>query len=544
MFSGMNTGVAPSLAPHHMALIPPERLSEIQKEYFAEFAHLASNPQAIEVKDRRFAGKAWHSSWSKMIAATYLLNSKHLLALAKAVDADEKTKVKILFTTEQMIDALSPSNFIATNPEVLENIISTQGQSIQNGIVNLLGDLKKGKVSQTDESAFEVGQNIATTAGQVVFRNELFELIQYTPLTETVYERPYLMVPPCINKFYILDLQPSNSLVRYMVEQGHTVFLVSWKNPDASMSKVTWDDYVGDGVIKAIEVVKDIGGIDQINVLGFCVGGTLTSTALAVMAARKKDDVASLTLLTTLLDFSDSGILDVFIDEGTVKLRESTIGGEGGHFGMMSGLDLGNTFSFLRPNDLVWNYVVENYLKGNSPPPFDLLYWNGDSTNLPGPMYCWYLRHTYLQNELIKPGKLTVCGEKVDLGKITVPAYIYASHDDHIVPWKSAFESTHILKGQNRFVLGASGHIAGVINPPAKNKRHYFENNQLAKTADEWLTAAKEIKGSWWPSYAQWLEQFGGKKIKASKTFGNAKYKKLEAAPGKYVKEKVSAAAQ
>jgi len=544
MFAGMNTGVAPSLAPHHMALIPPERLAEIQKEYFTEFSHLATNPEAVEVKDRRFSGKAWHSSWSKMIAATYLLNSKHLLALAKAVDADEKTKVKILFTTEQMIDALSPSNFIATNPEVLENIISSQGQSIQNGIVNLLGDLKKGKVSQTDESAFEVGKNIATTEGQVVFRNDLFELIQYTPLTETVFERPYLMVPPCINKYYILDLQPDNSVVRYMVEQGHTVFLVSWKNPDASMSKITWDDYVGDGVIKAIEVVKDIGGTDLINVLGFCVGGTLTSTALAVLAARKKNYVASLTLLTTLLDFSDSGILDVFIDEGMVKLRESTIGGEGGQFGMMSGLDLGNTFSFLRPNDLVWNYVVENYLKGNSPPPFDLLYWNGDSTNLPGPMYCWYLRHTYLQNELIKPGKLTVCGEKVDLGKITVPAYIYASHDDHIVPWKSAYESTHILKGESRFVLGASGHIAGVINPPAKNKRHYFENNKLAKTADEWLAAAKDIKGSWWPNYAKWLEEFGGKKVKASKTFGNARYKKLEAAPGKYVKEKISTAAQ
>jgi polyhydroxyalkanoate synthase len=541
MFAGMNTGVAPSLAPHHMALIPPERLSDIQKEYFTEFAHLATNPEAIEVKDRRFSGKAWHSSWSKMIAATYLLNSKHLLALAKAVEADEKTRVKILFTTEQMIDALSPSNFIATNPEVLENIISSQGQSIQNGIVNLLSDLKKGKVSQTDESAFEVGKNIATTEGQVVFRNNLFELIQYTPLTDAVYERPYLMVPPCINKYYILDLQPDNSVVRFMVEQGHTVFLVSWKNPDATMSKVTWDDYVGDGVIKAIEVVKDIGGTEQINVLGFCVGGTLTSTALAVLAARKKDYVASLTLLTTLLDFSDSGILDVFIDEGMVKLRESTIGGESGNYGMMSGLDLGNTFSFLRPNDLVWNYVVENYLKGNSPPPFDLLYWNGDSTNLPGPMYCWYLRHTYLQNELIKPDKLTVCGEKVDLGKITVPAYIYASHDDHIVPWKSAYESTHLLKGKNRFVLGASGHIAGVINPPAKNKRHFFENNKLAKTADGWLAAAKDIKGSWWPNYVQWLEQFGGKKIKSSKRFGNTNYKKLEAAPGKYVKEKVNA---
>ena len=540
MFAGMNTGATPSLAPHHMALIPPERLSEIQKEYFAELAHIATNPEAIEVKDRRFAGKAWHSSWSKVIAATYLLNSKHLMELAKAVETDEKSKQKILFTTEQMIDALSPSNFIATNPEVLESIISSQGQSIQKGIVNLLGDMKKGKVSQTDESAFEVGKNIATTEGHVVFRNELFELIQYTPLTEQVFERPYLMVPPCINKYYILDLQPDNSVVRHMVSQGHTVFLVSWKNPDASMAQVSWDDYVGKGVIKAIDVVKEIGNAKQINILGFCVGGTLTSSALAVLAARDEHPAASLTLFTTLLDFTNTGILDVFIDEGMVEMRENSIGGKGGKYGMMSGLDLGNTFSFLRPNDLVWNYVVENYLKGNSPPPFDLLYWNGDSTNLPGAMYCWYLRHTYLQNDLVKPGKVKICGEKIDLGKIKCPAYLYASQEDHIVPWQSAYESTHILKGKNRFVLGASGHIAGVINPPAKNKRYYFENNKIAPTAQEWLEGAKQIPGSWWPNYTKWLEQFGGEMKPASTTFGNAKYKKMEAAPGVYVKEKAT----
>ena len=542
MFAGMNTGATPSLAAHHMALIPQERLAEIQKEYFAGLAHIATNPEAIEVKDRRFAGKAWHSSWSKVIAATYLLNSKHLLALAKAVDTDEKTRQKILFTTEQMIDALSPSNFIATNPEVLENIISTQGQSIQKGIVNLLSDMKKGKVSQTDESAFEVGKNIATTEGYVVFRNALFELIQYKPLTKTVYERPYLMVPPCINKYYILDLQPDNSVVRHMVAQGHTVFLVSWKNPDAAMAQVSWEDYVGDGVIKAINVVQEISKQKQINLLGFCVGGTLTASALAVLAARNEHPAASLTLFTTLLDFTPTGILDVFIDEDMVQMRENTIGGKNGKCGMMSGLDLGNTFSFLRPNDLVWNYVVENYLKGNSPPPFDLLYWNGDSTNLPGNMYCWYLRHTYLQNDLVKPGKLTLCGEKIDLGKIKCPAYLYASQEDHIVPWQSAYESTKILKGKNRFVLGASGHIAGVINPPAKNKRYYFENNKLADTAQAWLEGAKQIPGSWWPNYTKWLEQFGGEQKPASSTFGNTKYKKMEAAPGVYVKEKAAPA--
>ena len=540
MFAGMNPSATPSLAPHHMALIPQERLAEIQKEYFTELAHIATNPEAIEVKDRRFAGKAWHSSWSKVIAATYLLNSKHLMSLAKAVETDEKTRQKILFATEQMIDALSPSNFMATNPEVIENIISTQGQSIQKGIVNLLGDMKKGKVSITDESAFEVGKNIATTEGHVVFRNELFELIQYTPLTETVFERPYLMVPPCINKYYILDLQPDNSVVRHMVSQGHTVFLVSWKNPDASMAKVSWDDYVGKGVIKAIEVVQDISESKQINILGFCVGGTLTTSALAVLAARDEHPAASLTLFTTLLDFTNTGILDVFIDEAMVELRENTIGGKTGTYGMMSGLDLGNTFSFLRPNDLVWNYVVDNYLKGNSPPPFDLLYWNGDSTNLPGNMYCWYLRHTYLQNDLVKPGKVAICGEKIDLGKIKCPAYLYASQEDHIVPWQSAYESTHILKGKNRFVLGASGHIAGVINPPAKNKRYYFENNKIAPTAEEWLADAKQIPGSWWPNYTKWLEQFGGEQKPAPSNFGNAKYKKMEAAPGVYVKEKAA----
>lgn len=544
MFAGMNPSATPSLAAHHMALIPPDRLAEIQKEYFTELAHIATNPEAIEIKDRRFAGKAWHSTWSKMIAATYLLNSKHLMSLAEAVEIDEKSKQKILFTTEQMIDALSPSNFIATNPEVLESIISTQGQSIQKGIVNLLGDMKKGKVSQTDESAFEVGKNIATTEGHVVFRNDLFELIQYTPLTKQVFERPYLMVPPCINKYYILDLQPDNSVVRHMVTQGHTVFLVSWKNPDASMAKISWDDYVGKGVIKAIDVVKEIGDTKQINILGFCVGGTLTASALAVLAARNEHPAASLTLLTTLLDFANSGILDVFIDEGMVEMRENSIGGKGGKYGMMSGLDLGNTFSFLRPNDLVWNYVVENYLKGNSPPPFDLLYWNGDSTNLPGAMYCWYLRHTYLQNDLVKPGRVSICGEKIDLGKIKCPAYVYASQEDHIVPWQSAYESTHLLKGKNRFILGASGHIAGVINPPAKNKRCYFENNQILPTAQEWLEGAKQITGSWWPNYTKWLEQFGGQQKPASKIFGNAQHKKMEAAPGIYVKEKADLAIQ
>ena len=534
----MNLGNSPTLAPQYMAMIPPVKLSEIQKKYLEDLGKLGKDPDALEIKDRRFQGQAWQNPWSKALVSTYLLNSRYLNELVNAVETDPKTLQRIEFTTQQMIDALSPANFFATNPEALETILQTQGQSLQKGIVNLLGDLGRGKVSQTDESGFEVGQNLAQTEGAVVYRNKLFELIQYKPLTDQVYERPFLMVPPCINKYYILDLQPDNSVVRYMVSQGHTVFLVSWKNADASMNQITWDDYVGQGVLEAIRVTQEISQQDKINILGFCVGGTLVSSSLAVLAARKQEAIASLTLLTTLLDFTDTGILDVFIDESLVKLREKTIGGAEGRYGLLSGLELGNTFSFLRPNELVWNYVVDNYLKGNSPPPFDLLYWKGDSTNLPGPMYCWYLRHTYLQNDLAKPGVLKVCGESVDLTKINCPAYVFASREDHIVPWHSAYQSTQILKGPIRFVMGASGHIAGVINPPHKKKRHYWTNSQLPKKPEQWLKGAKEVAGSWWPDYTEWLAEYGGKKVVAPSQYGGGKYKKLVAAPGTYVKEK------
>jgi polyhydroxyalkanoate synthase len=522
-----------------MALIPPEKLVEIEQQYAKDLAALWLNPTGSDIKDRRFSSEAWKSPWNQATVNFYLLNSRHLLNLADAVEAEAKVRQRIRFTTEQMIDAMSPANFLATNPDAIQRLLDTKGESLRTGILNALQDLGKGKVSQTDETAFEVGKNMATTEGAVVFQCDLFQLIQYKPLTAKVYERPYLMIPPCINKYYILDLQPDNSVVRYLVEQGHTVYLVSWKNPDPSMADTTWDDYIGDGAIKAIETVCDISGQKQINILGFCVGGTITTTALAVLAARNIHPAASLTLLTTLLDFSDTGILDVFVDETLVQLRENTIGGKNGKCGMLRGVELANTFSFLRPNDLVWNYVVDSYLKGNSPPPFDLLYWNGDSTNLPGAMYVWYLRHMYLQNELKIPGRLTVCGEKVDLGKIKCPVYLYASREDHIVPWWSAYESVKLLKGAKvHFVLGASGHIAGVINPPAKKKRNYWANSKLPATADAWFDGAKEIAGSWWPDWADWLAPLGGKQKLAPKTYGSAKYKAIEPAPGSYVKEK------
>ena len=405
----------------------------------------------------------------------------------------------------------------------------------------MLQDAKQGHMSMTDESLFEVGKNVATTEGAVVFENEFFQLIEYKPLTDKVHEKPFLLVPPCINKFYILDLQPENSFIRYAVSQGHRTFVVSWRNPDASMEKKTWDDYIEHAAIEAIHRVQEITGQDkkggQINALGFCVGGTILTTALAVLAARGEKPVSALTLLTTLVDFSDTGILDVFIDEAMVRYREMQMG----QGGMLKGQDLASTFSFLRPNDLVWNYVVGNYLKGETPPPFDLLYWNSDSTNLPGPFYAWYLRNTYLENNLVQPGKVTVCGEKIDLRKLDLPVYIYGSREDHIVPIGGAYASTQVLPGKKRFMMGASGHIAGVINPPAAKKRSHWvrDDGKFPKSVDEWIAGATETPGSWWDDWAGWLKGHAGKQIAAPKAYGNGKqYPAIEPAPGRYVKAK------
>jgi len=490
--------------------------------------------------DRRFAAKAWaESPAAAYTAQMYLLNARTLTKMAESVEADAKTKARIRFSVQQWIDAMAPSNFLALNPEAQQLALKTQGQSLAAGLQQLLGDAGKGHVSQTDESAFEVGRNVATTEGAVVFENELFQLIEYQALGSKVHERPMLMVPPCINKFYIMDLQPANSLIRYTVEQGHRVFVVSWRNPDASLAAKTWDDYIEHAAIRAIGVVQELTGAKTLNTLGFCVGGTILATALAVLAARGRQPAQSVTLLTTLLDFSDTGVLDLFVDEAGVRLREMTLGEQApGGPALLKGQELATTFSFLRPNDLVWNYVVGNYLKGQAPPAFDLLYWNGDATNLPGPMYCWYLRHTYLQDELKQPGKLTVCGEKLDLSSIEAPVFIYASREDHIVPWKAAYASTRIMSGKKRFVLGASGHIAGVINPPASNKRNYWTSDKLSGDADSWLAGATEVPGSWWPDWAGWLKPHGGSSKAAPKALGGPGFEPIEAAPGRYVKQK------
>jgi polyhydroxyalkanoate synthase len=530
--------------------LPLQAMSSLQGDYLQQATALWNDTVArLDVgagekkpalPDRRFAAADWAGNpAAAFVAQQYLLNARTLLRMADAIEGDEKTKARVRFAVQQWIDAASPSNYLALNPEAQRKALETKGESITQGLTHLWQDVQRGHVSQTDESVFEVGRNVATTAGSVVYENELFQLIEYNATTSKVYERPMLFIPPCINKYYILDLQPDNSVLRYTVEQGHRTFVVSWRNPDEELVGKTWDDYIEQGPLEAIRVVQDITGAKQLNLLGFCVGGTILSTALAVLAARGEQPASSLTLLTTLLDFSDTGVLDLFVDETSVQMREMTIGEQAPQGpGLLKGKELATTFSFLRPNDLVWNYVVGNYLKGEAPPPFDLLYWNGDSTNLPGPMYCWYLRHTYLQDDLKVPGRLTVCGEKVDLGAIKAPAYVYASREDHIVPWTAAYLSTALLKGKTRFVLGASGHIAGVINPPSKNKRNYWTNAKLPAKADDWFDGATDHPGSWWTDWSGWLASHAGKQVAAPKAPGGRKYKPIEPAPGRYVKQK------
>ena len=540
--AGLATGIAQALPDLHF---DPARLQALQAKALQDWTALwnttfQTDTDAPPPSDRRFANAAWRANpMAKFTAAAYLLQSRMLQGLADAVDGDEKTKARLRFSVEQFMAASAPSNFLALNAEAMEKVIASKGESLAKGMQNLLHDLRQGHVSMTDESVFEVGKNVATTEGAVVFENEFFQLLEYKPLTAKVYEKPFLLVPPCINKFYILDLQPENSLIRYVVSEGHHTFVVSWRNPDESMSDKTWDDYIEHAAIEAIARVQEITGAKKINALGFCVGGTILGTALAVLAARGEKPVASLTLLTSMLDFSDTGILDIFIDETSVQYRES----EMGKGGLLKGQELASTFSFLRPNDLVWNYVVGNYLKGETPPPFDLLYWNSDSTNLPGPFYAWYLRHTYFENGLIKPGHLTVCGQPVDLGLIDMPTYIYGSREDHIVPIGGAYASTRHLPGKKRFVMGASGHIAGVINPPAKKKRSYWTNETLPANvfpADQaaWLDGAAEHPGSWWTDWSAWLKKQAGKQVAAPKNYGSRAYPAIEPAPGRYVKAK------
>ena len=487
--------------------------------------------------DRRFHATEWRdNSFYSLLKQSYLLNARYCTDFVEALDMDEKEKHRLRFFTRQLVEAMSPTNFIATNPDVIKLATDSEGQSLKAGLENLMADLGKGNLTITDESAFEVGKDVATSKGAVVFENELFQLIQYAPTTAQVAARPLLIVPPCINKFYILDLQPANSFVRFAVEHGLTVFMVSWRNPDESCGHFGWDDYVEQGAMRAIEIAQSISGADKINVVGWCVGGTILSSALAILRTRGDESVASVTLLTTMLDFREPGDLGVFVDQESVSQREQSIG----KGGIYRGAELGFVFQTLRSRELIWPNVINNYLKGKSPERFDLLFWNADVTNLPGPMYCWYIRNMYLENNLRVPNGLSMCGTPVDLGRVDLPAYVLATVEDHIVPWRSAYRTTGLFGGNVRFVLGASGHIAGVINPASKNKRSYWLSDDRCDDPAEWLAGADEKPGSWWNDWIAWLKPQLQDELPARTQLGSNLYPPGESAPGRYVKARAS----
>jgi polyhydroxyalkanoate synthase len=524
-----------------------ERWRELQNRYYSKQLELwaayaqpeaSAPPQPLvqpEAADRRFRAPEWRNQpYFEYLAQSYLLTGQWLREIVEGARLEPPAKKKLDFFTRQFIDAMSPANFPWSNPEALKLAAETDGDSVTRGLRNLAADLEKGMISMTDDTAFEIGRNLAVTPGEVIFENDFMQLIQYRSATDTVFERPLVMVPPCINKYYILDLQPENSLVRYAIEQGHTVFMVSWRNMPPEMGRATWDDYLEHGVMKALSVAAEACGAAKVNALGFCVGGTLLGAALAVLRARGNESVSSLTLLATMLDFSDTGELSVFVDDAYVAKRELDFA-DGG---VLPGRELALTFASLRANDLIWNYVVNNYLKGRTPEPFDLLYWNGDSTNLPGAMYAYYVRNTYLENNLRVPGRLTMCGVPVDLGRIDMPAYVLATREDHIVPWRTAYVSTRLLGGRIEFALSASGHIAGVINPASKNRRNFWLNPAPENDPERWLAAATSQPGSWWPHWADWLAHSGGERVPARSAAGSGKYRAIEPAPGRYVKEK------
>jgi polyhydroxyalkanoate synthase len=524
------------------AWVPPDALAELTQRYQQKFEALWSGRSpgdealASHAGDRRFSARAWRDQpYFALIKDAYLLYSDYVRELTDLAQADSATKKKLAFVANQYINAIAPSNFLATNPDALQLALDSGGASIAQGASNLIADAQRGRIAMTDETAFEVGRNLAITPGSVVFRNELIELIQYAPTTASVFKRPLLIVPPCINKYYILDLQPENSFVKFAVSQGHTVFMISWRNIPAELGTLTWDDYLGRGVLAAIDAARDVASSKTINALGFCVGGTLLASALAVLAARHAPHVGSVTLLTTMLDFSDPGDIGVYISPDALAAREpALLAGS-----RVRGSELASAFASLRPNELVWNYVVGNYLKGQTPPAFDLLYWNGDSPNLPGPMYFSYVRDMYLGNRLREPGALKMCGQHVDLGRISMPAYVYASRDDHIVPWRTAYRTVALVGGDVTFVLGASGHIAGVVNPPAKRRRSFWTNELLTDDADDWLARAAEHPGSWWGHWAEWLSEHGGALRPSPAQPGNHAHRALAPAPGSYVTEQV-----
>ena len=487
--------------------------------------------------DRRFKHEDWQNNFLyDYLKQSYLIAARHLhQSLAGVQGLDEQTARKVDFYTRQYIDALAPTNFVATNPEVLRETVASGGQNLVKGFANLLEDLSRGNGSQvklrmTDEQAFKVGENIAVTPGKVVFQNDLMQLIQYAPVTENVHRTPLLIIPPWINKYYILDLREKNSFVKWAAEQGHTVFVVSWVNPDARFAGKTFEDYLNEGPLAALKAVERATGEREVNVVGFCLGGTLLATALAYLAAKGDTRVKSATFLATLIDFEQPGELEVFVDEEQVAALEKRMEERG----YLEGSEMATTFNMLRANDLIWSFVVNNYLLGRDPFPFDLLYWNSDSTRMPAAMHSFYLRNMYVRNLLPQPGGITLNGTPIDLGKVQVPVYFISTLEDHIAPWKSTYTGARLFKSPVRFVLGGSGHIAGIINAPAAKKYGYWTRDELAGDPDAWLQDAAHHEGSWWTDWGAWVAKLAGEQVPA-RTPGSGKLKALEDAPGSYV---------
>lgn len=497
--------------------------------------------------DRRFKHEGWDNvPWFDFLKQSYLVNAQWLQDTVKTVAlADESESAtahanKIMFYTRQVIDALAPSNFVPTNPEVLYATLKTNGENLLKGLNNLLEDLERGKgtlsIKMSDLKAFKLGQNIAATPGKVVFQNDLMQLLQYQPTTEQVHLKPLLVVPPWINKYYILDLSPANSFIKWAVDQGHTVFLISWVNPDERLAHKTFDDYLLEGPLAALDVIEKITGQREVNAVGYCLGGTLLAITVAYLAAKKDDRILSGTYFTTMLDFSEPGELGIFLDEEQISQLEEKMKEKG----YLEGSSMATTFNMLRANDLIWSFYVNNYLLGNEVAAFDLLYWNSDSTRMPAKMHSFYLRNMYQQNLLVQPNGISLNGQGIDLSLINTPGYFVSTQEDHIAPWKSTYKGVHLLSSPVKFILGGSGHIAGIINPPAKNKYFYYTNNKAktTKNPDTWLSGAKTTQGSWWNDWAKWVGGYAGEKV-AARTPGAGPYPALEDAPGSYVKVSV-----
>jgi polyhydroxyalkanoate synthase subunit PhaC len=498
-----------------------------------KLAGLQAAPLAEPAKgDWRFKDDEWSKNFLfDYIKQSYLLASRHIQHAVGSVEGlSPESEKKVAFFTRQYVDALAPSNFLLTNPQVLKETLASGGQNLVRGLANLLADIEKGggelRISMTDESAFQLGRNVATSPGKVVYQNDLMQLIQYQPATEQAYRRPLLIIPPWINKYYILDLRESNSFIRWAVQQGHTVFVVSWVNPDARLAEKGFDDYMLEGPLAALDAMEKATGEREANVIGYCLGGTLLGATLAYMAAKADGRVKSATFFVSLLDFSQPGELGVFIDEAQVESLERKMNERG----YLEGSEMASTFNLLRANDLVWSFVVNNYLLGKDPFPFDLLYWNADSTRMPARMHSFYLRNMYIKNALARPGGITLEGVPIDLSQVKMPSYFISTVEDHIAPWKTTYKGSRYLGGPVRFVLGGSGHIAGIVNPPAANKYHYWTNDANPPSAEDWLASAEKRPGSWWQDWQKWIDAQNGADRVPARTPQNP----LEDAPGSY----------